>query len=63
MRTRKIYPKLSVGGYVIVDDYKAIPACKQAVDQYRAQHQIADPITEIDWAGVSWKKRAPAPNG
>jgi O-methyltransferase len=25
-----LYPKLSEGGYVIVDDYGAIPACRQA---------------------------------
>src|SRR3954469_17633661 len=27
-----LYPKLSPGGFVVVDDYGAIPGCKQAVD-------------------------------
>ena len=39
---RNLYPKLSVGGYVIVDDYGAVPACKAAVDDFRAEHSIAD---------------------
>jgi hypothetical protein len=49
-------PKLSPGGYVIVDDYNSIDACKQAVTDYRAEHGITDPIHEIDWTGVWWQK-------
>jgi O-methyltransferase len=30
-----LYPKLSAGGYAIIDDYGAIPACRQAVDDFR----------------------------
>jgi hypothetical protein len=29
-----LYPKVTSGGYVIVDDYRTIPACKKAVDDY-----------------------------
>ena len=52
-----LYPKLSVGGYVIVDDWGAIPACKQAVLDYRKQHNITEEIKEIDWTGVYWKRK------
>jgi hypothetical protein len=54
-----LYPRLSVGGYVIVDDYGAIAACKQAVDDYRARNGIHDEIHSIDWTGVFWKRTTP----
>jgi O-methyltransferase len=53
-----LYPKLSVGGYAIVDDYGCIPACRQAVQDYRALHGIADQIHPIDWTGVYWRRSA-----
>lgn len=51
-----LYPKLSVGGYIIVDDYWAVPMCKLAVDIYRLEFDIKDQIFEIDGFGVYWKK-------
>ncbi len=51
-----LYPKLSVGGYLIVDDYKAIPACRQAISTYREANHIVEPIHEIDWTGVYWRR-------
>jgi O-methyltransferase len=53
---RALYPKLSAGGYVIVDDYGALLSCRQAVEDYRAEHGIEDPIEAIDWTGVYWRK-------
>ena len=51
-----LYPKVTSGGYVIVDDYRIIPACKKAVDDYRAEHGIEAPLVEIDWNSVYWQK-------
>lgn len=51
-----LYPKLSSGGYCIIDDWGAIPACRQAVTDYRSQHGIKEPIHEIDWTGIYWRK-------
>jgi len=51
-----LYPKLSVGGYLIVDDFGAIPACRQAILDYRKSHDIKDEIIKIDWTGVYWKR-------
>ncbi|HEX7960254.1 MAG TPA: TylF/MycF/NovP-related O-methyltransferase [Terriglobales bacterium] len=51
-----LYPKLSLGGFAIVDDYGAIAACKAAVDDFRAKHSIASPLTHVDWTGVFWRK-------
>lgn len=51
-----LYPKLSVGGYLIVDDYGAVEACKKAIHDYRDANKIKDPIQTIDNVGVFWKK-------
>ncbi|HEX4322833.1 MAG TPA: TylF/MycF family methyltransferase [Acidobacteriaceae bacterium] len=53
-----LYGKVSVGGYTIVDDYGAVPACRHAVDDFRAEHGITEPVQAIDWAGIYWKKEA-----
>ena len=53
-----LYPKLSVGGYLIVDDYGAVEACKKAIHDFRDKHGIKDPIRQIDIAGVFWQKSA-----
>lgn len=52
----ELYPKLSVGGYVIIDDYKVFKACRKAVEDYRMKHNIEDDIIEIDWGGVYFRK-------
>jgi O-methyltransferase len=54
-----LYPKVSVGGYVIVDDYGAFQACRQAVVDYRTKHDVTDAINRIDWTGVWWRKTKP----
>ncbi|UJB43718.1 TylF/MycF family methyltransferase [Streptomyces sp. A1-5] len=51
-----MYPKLSVGGFAIIDDY-AIPACKQAVHDYRSEHGIDEPIETVDVTGVYWRRK------
>jgi O-methyltransferase len=53
---RPLYPRLSVGGYLIVDDYGTVPGCKQAVDEYRREHGITEPIADIDGWGVYWRR-------
>lgn len=50
-----LYPKLSKGGFIIIDDYN-LPMCKLAVDDYRRENGITDPIVVIDDAGVYWRK-------
>lgn len=51
-----LYPKLSVGGYLIVDDYGTNRACAQAVHDYRNLHEIKEEIVPIDWAGIYWQR-------
>lgn len=49
-----LYPKLSPGGYVIVDDYN-FESCRQAVHDYRSLHGIVEPIIDIDGMGAYWR--------
>lgn len=51
-----LYPKLSVGGFVIIDDYGAIAQCRKAVTDYRTEFSIDETMHEIDWTGVWWQK-------
>ena len=51
-----LYPRLSRGGFCIVDDYLAVKACEQAVSDYRAKHGISAEIVDIDGTGVLWRK-------
>ena len=50
-----LYPKLTVGGFVIIDDYN-LGSCRKAVKDYRAAHNITDPIQAIDGSGVFWRR-------
>jgi len=50
-----LYPKLSRGGFVIVDDYAA-EACKQAIHDFREKENIADSIIPIDNWSVFWRR-------
>lgn len=51
-----LYSKLSVGGFIIIDDLYSIPQCMQAVADYRKEHNIITPIKIIDWSGGYWQK-------
>lgn len=51
-----LYPKLSAGGYVIVDDFNRIPACRKAVFDYRESHGIEDAIINIDQDASYWQR-------
>jgi hypothetical protein len=51
-----LYPRLSRGGFVIIDDYGAIPACRGAVTDYRERNNIDASIHDVDWTGVFWRK-------
>jgi O-methyltransferase len=54
---RPLYPKLSRGGFAIVDDY-ALPPCRAAVEDYRREHGIAEKPIDIDGTAVYWRKES-----
>ena len=52
-----MYPKVSPGGYIILDDYgDHLPPAKKAVDDYRKAHDITEPIQRVDYSGAYWRK-------
>jgi len=50
-----LYPRLSSGGYCIIDDY-ALPACRAAVDDFRTREHITEKVQQIDPWAVFWQK-------
>jgi O-methyltransferase len=50
----KLYPRLAVGGFLIVDDYGHWMGCKKAVDDYFGQWQPA--FTDVDYSCRVFRK-------
>jgi O-methyltransferase/8-demethyl-8-(2,3-dimethoxy-alpha-L-rhamnosyl)tetracenomycin-C 4'-O-methyltransferase len=50
-----LYHKVSTGGFIIVDDY-ALPGCRAAITEFRGRQKRAEPLVEVDWSGVYWRK-------
>lgn len=51
-----LYPNLSVGGYVTIDDYGGLQCCREAVHDYRNANKITEEIQKVDWTGVYWRR-------
>ena len=57
-----LYPRLEPGGFVIVDDYTDWITCRQAIDKYRTDHGIVEPLFLVthhqgeQTRGVYWRK-------
>jgi hypothetical protein len=51
-----LYDKVTSGGYVIVDDYHVVNACRQAVHDFWLQRGIKPETVEIDGVGIYWRK-------
>lgn len=50
-----LYPKLSAGGFCVIDDYQW-EMCRAAVHDYRSQHGISEPLIDVDGSAVYWRK-------
>ena len=55
---QSLYPGLNVGGHVIVDDYGALEECRRAVDEFRDRHGIEEPLEQVDWTCVAWRRES-----
>ncbi|MET7610734.1 TylF/MycF family methyltransferase [Streptomyces seoulensis] len=49
-----LHPRVSPGGFVIVDDYH-IPACRDAVHDWRERNGVTEEIEDIDGLGAFWR--------
>jgi O-methyltransferase len=53
-----LYPKLSTGGYLIIDDYMTVPSCRHAAERYWAENQVDGPMELIDSSTVCMRRAA-----
>jgi O-methyltransferase len=58
---QSLYPGLAPGGYLVLDDYGSFPECRRAVDEFRDEHGITEPIERIDPTGVRWRRTSSDP--
>lgn len=52
----ELFPYVSPGGHVIIDDYYSCYGASKATDEYRARHGIETPLTPDGRGGVSFAK-------
>ena len=57
-----LYPKLSPGGFVIIDDFGVVPECRQAVLDYRKRFEIEAAMHEVDRSGIWWRNPLEQPD-
>jgi len=53
-----LFDKVSVGGWIIVDDYGCIPGCKLAVQDFLSERGLSPELHQIDGVGVFFEKTA-----
>ena len=58
-----LYGKVSKDGYVIVDDYFTIEACRRAVDEFRGARNITTKIHNVDDCRAFWQVEDESPLG
>jgi hypothetical protein len=51
-----LYDRVSAGGFVIVDEYYAWAPCRQAVDEFRRDRDIREPLQMVDWSACYWQR-------
>ncbi len=51
-----LYPSLSPGGFLLIDDYGSVPPCEAAITDYRVQNGITEVIHTVDWTGAYWRR-------
>lgn len=54
-------PKVSPGGFVVIDDYGAWEGARDATDEYRAERGIDAKLVEIDHTSAYWRKQSEPP--
>jgi Macrocin-O-methyltransferase (TylF) len=57
---QNLYHHLSPGGYVIIDDYgeNTWTYCRKAVDEFRAEKGIREPLVRVDSKCYYWQRSA-----
>lgn len=51
-----LYPKLSIGGYIILDDWDLLLPCRKAIDDFRASNGITEVVRPVDGVAGYWRR-------
>jgi O-methyltransferase len=51
-----LYPRVSPGGWIVIDDYGAVPGAGKATRDFRARVGDTSPLVKIDQTGRYWRK-------
>jgi O-methyltransferase len=51
-----MYPLVSAGGFVVIDDYGTFPGAQRATDEYRLGAGEGAPLRRLDHTGRYWRK-------
>jgi O-methyltransferase len=51
-----LYDRVSTNGWIVIDDYEVVPACRAAVHDYLAARKLTPEIYPIDGVGVFFRK-------
>lgn len=49
------YTRVAPGGFVIIDDYGILEPCREAVDEFRAQHGLDTELRQVGEHAVYWR--------
>jgi hypothetical protein len=58
---RALYPGLAVRGHLVIDDYGSFADCQRAVDEFRAEHGITEPLEQVDFTCWRWRRTSETP--
>ncbi len=51
-----LYHKVSIGGFVVIDDYASVDGCAKAIGDFRAERGIFEPMVAFNNAAALWRK-------
>jgi O-methyltransferase len=53
-----LYPLVSPGGWIVIDDYGAVAGAARATEEFRARIGERSPLVRTDQTGRYWRKPA-----
>jgi SAM-dependent methyltransferase len=57
-----LYDKVSINGWIVIDDFEVVPACRAAVHDFLKLRDLRPEIYPIDGVGVFFRKTDPREN-
>jgi hypothetical protein len=55
----QLYPRVSPGGILVLDDYFMWEGCRKATQEYRQAHGLSETIIRVDDDCAYWRKTSP----